>query len=462
MRLILSFCGALFCSAPGSRADAPDRALARELLAELVAIDTTQAAGSTPAVEALALRLRQAGFPESDLVIGGARPGKQNLLLRFRGSGRAKAILLVAHLDVVDAPREGWLSDPFVLTEREGFLYGRGTADDKHAVAELVTSLLRLRREGFTPERDILVALTADEEDGDANGVVWLLRHQPLFVDVDYALNFDAGGGQLDKGRPAWMTVQTSQKTYLSFAIEARSPGGHSSMPAPDNAIYRLAAALTRLGHSELPFRSNETTRAYFARRSTRESGQHAADFLAISKEPPDLEAARRIAAVSAYDNSLMRTTCVATRVTAGHAENALPQTARAVLNCRLFPGDAPELVREMLAAVIADPAVTLIQLGVPSPSPVTPIRRDVLDPIERLSRELWPGVQVLPVMDPWSGDSGPLRRAGIATFGVAGLFSAEPENSHGANERISVEAFDDAVEFTYRLLKSLTGGDHR
>ena len=442
---------------PLAAEDSPQRALAREILTELVGIDTTQASGSTAAVEALAGRLRRAGFAESDLLIGGRLPDKQNLLIRLRGRGRAKPILLIAHLDVVDAPREGWQSEPFLLTERDGFLYGRGAADDKHAAAELTASLMRLRSEGFTPDRDLLVALTADEEGGNANGVVWLLQNRPDLAAVDYAINLDAGGGQLEASRRTWMTVQTSQKTYLSFAIEARSPGGHSSMPTPENAIYRLSAALARLATGEFPFRFNETTRAFFAKRKAREGGELAADLEAISRDPPDLAAARRVAAASPYYNSLMRTTCVATRVTAGHADNALPQTARAILNARLFPGDTPEFVRDTLAGFIADPAITITQLGTPSPSPVTPIRPDVLGPIGDICRELWPGVEVLPVMDPWSGDSGPLRRAGIPTFGVSGLFSDDADGSHGANERIGVEAFHDAVEFTYRLLKTLS-----
>lgn len=442
---------------PLAGADSAERALSRELLTELVGIDTTETFGSTPAVEALARRLRQAGFADDDLQIVGPRPEKQNLLVRLRGRGGARPILLIAHLDVVAAPRDGWLSEPFRLTERDGFFYGRGTADDKHAVAALTASLIRLRKEGFTPDRDVLVALTADEEGGDANGVVWLLRNRPELAGVDYALNLDAGGGQLEDGRPTWLTVQTCQKTYLSFAIEARSDGGHSSMPTPDNAIYRLSRALTRLAASEFPFRFNETTRAFFAQRAARASGQLAADMAAVSSETPDLAAARRVAAASPYFNSLMRTTCVATRVSAGHADNALPQTARAVLNVRLFPGDTAERVRETLAEAIADPAVTITPLGTAAPSPVTPIRADVLEPIQQLGQELWPGVQVLPVMDPWSGDSGPLRRAGIPTFGVSGLFSGDSDNAHGANERVGVEAFYDAVEFSYRLLKRLT-----
>jgi acetylornithine deacetylase/succinyl-diaminopimelate desuccinylase-like protein len=432
---------------------------ARELLRELVAIDTTPAHGSTRAAEALAAHLRAAGFPEPDVRVAGPVPEKQNLVVRLRGRTREKPILLLAHLDVVDAPRAGWLDglEPFRLTERDGYFYGRGVLDDKNAAAALIANLIRLRGEGFVPSRDLIVALTADEEGGGSNGVYWLLENHRDWIDAAYCLNLDAGGGQMEDGRRVRMTVQTSQKTYLSFRLETQSAGGHSSLPTSDNAIYRLAAGLVRLGSAGFPFRFNETTRAYFRRAAECETGSVAADMRAVAADPPNLDAAGRLAARSPYDNGILRTTCVATRIEGGHADNALPQRARAVINCRVFPGDTIEFVRAELARILADPQIALTEMGAANPSPASPLLPEVMEPVERTSEEMWPGIPVLPMMDPWSGDSAPLRRAGIPTFGVSGVFASELDMPHGANERIGVQAFDQSVEFLYCLLKKLT-----
>jgi acetylornithine deacetylase/succinyl-diaminopimelate desuccinylase-like protein len=437
-------------------------ALARDLLRELVAIDTTPAKGSTKAALAMAARLRAAGFAEADVLLLGPRLDRQNLVVRLRGRTRAKPILLIAHLDVVEAPRDGWSEglDPFRLTERDGYFYGRGVIDDKNAVAGLVATFIRLRAEGFVPNRDILVAFTADEETGDDNGVEWLLAEHHDLMDVAFCLNPDAGGGSMENGRRVRLTVQTSEKTYLSFAAETANRGGHSSLPEKDNAIYRLAAGLARLAQYEFPFRFNETTRAYFARLSTVETGAVAADMRAVAKEPPDLAAAKRLAAGSVFNNAILHTTCVATRLEAGHADNALPQRARAILNCRVFPGDTLEFVRSNLTAILADPGIRLIPLNPLQPGPVSPLLPEVMKPIESISQQMWPGLPVLPVMDPWASDSVHLRRAGIPTFGVSGTFSDDSANPHGANERLSAVAFDDSVEFLYRLLKVLTQGE--
>jgi acetylornithine deacetylase/succinyl-diaminopimelate desuccinylase-like protein len=433
-------------------------ALARDLLRELVEIDTTPANGCTKAAEAMAAHLRAGGFGGSDVLLLGARPDRQNLVARLRGRGSAKPILFIAHLDVVAAPREGWNSDPFKLTERDGFFYGRGVGDVKYAVAQLVANLIRLRAERYAPDRDILVALTADEEAGRANGVAWLLAERPDLMDVAYCLNLDAGGGFIEKGKRLRMAVQTCEKTYLSFRIETKSQGGHSSLPTNDNAIYRLATGLTRLAQYQFPFRFNETTRAYFARLSRLETGTLAADLRAVAQNPPDLDAARRLSAESPYYNAILHTTCVATRMQAGHANNALPQSAEAVLNCRVFPGDTLETVRSNLVQVLDDPQIELTPLGSGRPSPVSPQLPEVMTAVEKLSRERWPEVPVLPVMDPWSGDSARLRRAGIATFGVTGTFAElDFGNAHGANERLPVACFNEGTEFLYDLMKILT-----
>ena len=428
---------------------------------ELVEINTTPANGSTKAAEAMAARLRAAGFPESDVLVLGPRADRQNLVARIHGRGQAKPILLIAHLDVVDAPREGWAEglDPFRLTEREGFFYGRGANDDKCAVACLVANLIRLRAEKFQPDRDLIVALTADEETGNANGVSWLLGAHRELIDAGFCLNPDSGGGQIEKGRRVRMTIETSQKTYMSFRLETASPGGHSSLPEKDNAIYRLAAGLVRLSQYEFPFRFNETTRTYFDRLSRVESGALADDLRAVAKDPPDLEAAKRLAAGSPFLNAILRTTAVATRLQGGHADNALPQKASAVVNCRVFPGDTVEFVRNTLAGALADPDIKINQVSAAQPCPVSPLIPELVKPIERLTQEMWPGLPVLPIMAPWASDSSPVARAGIPAYGVSGLFGEmDYGNAHGANERLPVDSFYDGIEFSYRLLKSMTG----
>jgi acetylornithine deacetylase/succinyl-diaminopimelate desuccinylase-like protein len=448
---------------PVAASDAAQRVMARELLQQLVEINTTQANGCTNAAEVIAARLRSGGFSASDVLLGGTQPDRQNVIARLRGRGQGKPILLIAHLDVVDAPRDGWAEglDPFKLAERDGFFYGRGVLDDKNAVACLVANFIRLRAEGYVPGRDIIVALTADEESGRANGVAWLLAQRPDVTDVAYCLNLDAGGGQIENGKRLRMTVQTSEKMYLSFRLETSSPGGHSSLPDRNNAIDRLAAGLTRLSRYEFPIRFNGTTRAYFARMAQEQSGPMAADMKAISQEPPDLDAARRVADASPYNNAILRTTCVVTRMEAGHADNALPQSARTVVNCRIFPGDTPEFVRDSIVRALNDPNIKVAALGAGRPSPVSPLLPEVMNETEKLSREMWPGVPVLPVMDPWSSDSAHLRRAGITTFGLSGCFGEmDMGNAHGANERLPVDSFYQSVEFLYRLLKSLTKGD--
>jgi acetylornithine deacetylase/succinyl-diaminopimelate desuccinylase-like protein len=437
----------------------PGQTFARDLLRELVEIDSTSAFGSTAAAKAMAARFRFAGFPESDIILAGPSPDKQNLVVRLRGRGTARPILLIAHLDVVDAPREGWSPglDPFRLAERDGFFYGRGVLDMKNAVAALVATLIRFRAEGFVPSRDIIVALTADEEGGNANGVYWLLANHRDWIDAAYCLNLDAGGGQIEKGRRLRMTVQTSEKTNVSFQAQTRNQGGHSSLPVKENAIYQLAKGLARLSERDLPFRFNETTRLYFERMGAIETGQVAADMKAVAKDPPDLEAAGRLAAASPYYNAILRTTCVATRIEGGHASNALPQTASAVINCRLFPGDTVEFVRDALTEILADPGIAVRTMAAGRPAPASPLMPEVMGAVEKVTHAMWPGMPVFPVMDPWASDSISLRRADFATFGVSGAFGElDVGNAHGANERIPVDAYYDSVEFLYRLLKAL------
>ena len=349
--------------------------------------------------------------------------------------------------------------DPFVFTERDGYFYGRGTSDDKAQAAIWIANLIRYRQEGFVPARDIVVALTADEEGGDSNGVKWLLENHRSLIDAEYVLN-EGGGGELRDGKAVANSVQAAEKMYYSFAMEVRNAGGHSSLPRKDNAIYRLAAGLTKLAAFEFPVELNEITRGFFAGMAALESGKTAADLKAAAQPAPDPAAVARLAAESPLYNSMMRSTCVATQLTGGHAENALPQLARAVVNCRLLPGSDPRAVEQTLKKVVADDGIVFTTLWEPVASPASPLRPDLMAAIKRHTDELWPGAVVLPVMSTGATDGVYLRNAGIPTYGVEAVFS-DPNDvrAHGRDERIGIKAFYDAREFLYRLVKTLSAG---
>ncbi len=434
--------------------------LARAIFKELVEINTTDSSGDcTKAAEAMAARFRAAGFAAADVAVVGPSPKKQNVVARLRGRGTGRPILLIAHLDVVEARPEDWSFDPFVFLERDGYYYGRGTNDIKSGAAVLAADLIRLRQEGYTPDRDLIVALTADEEGGTANGVEWLLQHRKDLIDAEYCLNVDGGGGELRRGVKIANELQTGEKVYLSFVLETKNKGGHSSLPVKDNAIYHLAGGLSRLAAFEFPVRLNDTTRAFFERMAGAEVGATAADMKAVAGTPPDAAAAARLSASSPYFNALMRTTCVATRLEAGHAENALPQSARALVNCRMLPEDSPQEVRAALVRVLADPAIAVTPIGEPRPAPASPLRPDIVKAVERVTAEMWPGVPVLPVMSTGASDGLILRRAGIPVYGVSGLFDdIDDVRAHGRDERMAVWSFFDGLEFMYRLEKALTG----
>jgi len=455
--IVLGGCLARAQAAPPGAAG--DQRLARDILKELVEINTTDSSGdNTKAAEAMAARLRAAGFAGSDVQVLVPVPRKGNLVARFRGSGAGRPILLLAHLDVVEAGREDWSFDPFTLLERDGYLYGRGTIDVKSGAAVLIANLIRLKQEGFEPERDLIVALTADEEGGGSNGVAWLLRNRRDLVDADYCLNTDGGGGEIRKGRRIANELQTSEKVYLSFQLETKNPGGHSSLPVKENAIYRLAQGLARLADFEFPVSLNETTREFFERMSRVESGDLARDMRALAATPSEAGAAARLAAASPYFNALMRTTCVATRLQAGHADNALPQSARAVVNCRILPDHSPADVQRALVETLADERTSVTPLGSPSPSPRSPLQPAITEAVERITAELWPGVPVVPIMSTGATDGHYLRNAGIPTYGVSGLFDdVDDVRAHGRDERIGVQAYDEGLEFMYRLVKALS-----
>jgi acetylornithine deacetylase/succinyl-diaminopimelate desuccinylase-like protein len=426
---------------------------------ELVEINTVDPGGdNTRAAEAMAARLRAAGFPAADVQVLAPRPRKGNLVARLRGTGRRRPLLLLAHLDVVEARREDWSVDPFTLLEKDGFFYGRGTGDDKAMAAIWIATLIRLRQEGYRPDRDIIVALTADEEGGPANGVHWLLETHRDLIDAELALN-EGGRGQIKDGRYLANGVQASEKVYESFGLEVTNAGGHSSLPRKDNAIYRLAAALGRLAAFDFPVQISEVTRAYFERMASIAPGPVADDMTAVLRTPPDAEALGRLS-LSPYHNALMRTTCVATRLEGGHADNALPQMARATVNCRILPGTPAGEVQATLVRVVADAGITITSLAPAKPSPPSPLQPDIMGAVEEVTRELWPGVPVLPMMGTGATDSLYLRQVGIRAYGVSGLFGDVDDNrAHGRDERMGVRQLYEGREFLYRLVKRLSSG---
>lgn len=438
-------------------------ALARDLLAQLVETNTTHSTGSTTdAAEKIAARLRAAGFADADLQILGPVPNRGNLVVRLHGRQTGKKpVLLLAHLDVVEADPRDWTVDPFRFLERDGWFYGRGTTDDKDEAAIWTANLIRLKEEGYVPDRDIILALTADEESGEHNGVDWLVQNRRDLIDAAFALN-EGGGGVIKNGKRLSHDVQASEKVFQSFLLEATNRGGHSSLPRPDNAIYQLAAALSRLAAFEFPVRLNEVTRAFFSRTAELESPDIAAAMRRVLEDPPDPAAAARLAAIPAY-NARLRTTCVATMLQAGHAENALPQRARATVNCRILPTQPAEEVLATLRQVVADSAITITPLAPAKPSPPSPLTPEVLQAIEATTREMWPGVPVIPTMSTGATDALYLRRAGIPVYGVSGVFGdADDVRAHGQDERIAATWFYEGLEFGYRLIKRLTSPGSR
>ena len=455
---------AIFLASFGSASAEPrtsHQQLALDIFKELVEINTVTATGDTArAAEAMAVRLRAAGFAASDVQVLVPAPRKGNLVARLRGTGKRKPILLLAHTDVVDARPEDWSVDPFKLTEREGYFYGRGTTDNKFMAAVFVANLIRYKQEGYTPERDIIVALEADEEIGDAQGlgIRWLLaNHRPL-IDAEFALN-EGGRVGLKAGKPMWNSVQVAEKVFMSYKLEATDRGGHSSLPTKDNPIHRLAEALARLSKFSFPFKLNEVTRTFFSRAAELESSQTAADMRAIAAGRPDLDALSitRLSANPMY-NAQLRTTCVATQIQGGHAINALPQRASATVNCRVLPGEPIAEVYATLKRVLADDGISITPFGGPVLSTPSSLHGEIMGTIEKLTAEFWPGTPVIPTMSAGATDSTYLRNAGIPAYGHSGL--ADDVNdfrAHGKDERVPVKSFFEGQEYLYRLVKMLS-----
>lgn len=461
-------CGAVSCPAPlrAQNGHAVNME-ARAIFQQLIETNTSDSAGSvTKASEAMAQRLLAAGFSEKDVVVAGPNERKKNLVARYHGSGQRKPILFIGHLDVVEARREDWTTDPYQFIEKDGFFYGRGTQDMKEGDAILIESFLRLKREGFVPDRDLILALTADEEGGDFNGIDWLIKQHRDWIDAEFCINLDGGEFEKLKGKRVLAGLQASEKVYADFQFETSNPGGHSSVPGPENAIYELAAALLKLQAFSFPVNISEITRNYFARSAALTSGQLSADLRGVAKEPPDQEAIKRLSS-NAYYNSLLHTTCVATMLSGGHAPNALPQKARANVNCRIFPGEDPENIRKTLEHVVADSKLSvtvvpektadghLIPIVAVPPSPLLP---EVTNALDRTLATMWPGVPIVPTMSTGASDGKYLRIAGIPTYGIACMFfDMEDHRSHGKDERVGVQDFYDGVEFGYRFLRTLS-----
>jgi acetylornithine deacetylase/succinyl-diaminopimelate desuccinylase-like protein len=442
----------------GSQSIIAHQRLARELFQELIEINTTLNVGSTKAADAMAVRLRAAGFAENDVIILGPQPQHMNLVVRYRGDGTLRPILIIGHLDVVEALRQDWSFDPFKFFESNGYFYGRGAIDMKGDDASIIASLIRLKQEGFVPLRDIIVALTEDEENGDANGVQWLLANHRDLIDAEYCINPDGGGGNIKNGKEIVMTIQTSEKICIDYKLEVHNKGGHSAVPVKENAIYRLAEALTRLAKFDFPINLNETTRMFFERSALQETGQTKADMLAMARVPLDTTAANRLAKTSPFYNSKMRTTFVATMLSGGHAENALPQSAQANINCRMLPDESPDNVLATLKAVVADTMVTITITNASTLSPRSPLRKDVLDDLDQLTNSMWPGVIVTPYMSSGASDGKFLRAAGIPVYGITGMFAdMDDVRAHGKDERIGIKEFYKGVEFIYRFIKVLS-----
>lgn len=436
--------------------------LARDIFRELIEIKSTESGvGSTPVAEAVSRRLLAAGFPAADVQVLGPEDRKKNLVARLHGKGKGKPVLLLAHLDVVEARAEDWSPDidPFKFIERDGYFYGRGTQDIKDGAAILITNFIRWKQQGWVPDRDLVLALTADEEGGGANGVAWLLDKHRDLIDAEYCLNTDAGDFQSKDGKPEVATISAAEKKFGMLQFQTTNRGGHGSLPRKDNAIYQLAAALERVAAFQLPVMLNEVTRAQFKATANTVTGQLAADMRAVAQPTPDPAAAERLSQ-DPYYNALLRTTCVATMLEGGHAQNALPQRAKAELNCRIVPGHDPSDVLKRIKQAVNDDGVEVTWSYLPAvTAPPSTLRPDVVSSVERAARRSWPGVALIPVMETGATDGRLLRGAGIPTYGVSGVFiDMGDTRSHGRDERIRTKDFFGGVKFYDEFVKILVG----
>jgi acetylornithine deacetylase/succinyl-diaminopimelate desuccinylase-like protein len=433
--------------------------LAEDILRQLIEFETTEEhpEQNLAALEAMAERLRKAGLPDEDIVLVNPDPGKYGLVARLRGIQEQKPLLTMAHIDVVTANPDAWAFPPFSFGKKEGYYFGRGTQDNKTGVAHLVANFIRLQQEKFVPNRDLIMMLTGDEET-EGRVADWLATEGKELIDAEFALNTDGGGGEYDKDfKPRSFSVQTSEKIYQTYQLTATNPGGHSSIPRPENAINQLAQALVNIANYQFPYQVGPNTRLMFARAAELETGQTAADMADLGKENFSQAAADRLAQ-DPYINAILRTTCVATELTGGHAENALPRNATATINCRIVPGVEPAKVLAKLKELVNDPGITFSSLYDAKPSPPSVMPASLQETLERLVEETWPGIPVMPEMSTGATDGLFVRNAGIPVFGVAGWFMRSSDiRAHGLDEKIGIAEFHAGTEFWYRMLKTLS-----
>lgn len=453
--LIATSCFAISAGAQTTRPEA-EKKLAHDIYKEFIEIQSGYTTGATTPVVTAAVRyLKAAGFSDFDIFVGGPTEKKMNLVVRLRGTGTKKPILLLAHTDVVEAKREDWTTDPFQFVEKDGFYYGRGTGDDKAQAAVWIANLIQYKREGFKPERDIIVALTADEEGGGPfSGIEWLLKNHKDLIDADLALN-EGAYGEIVRGKKIANDIQISEKYVLNFRFEVRNKGGHSSMPVKDNAIYHLAGALQKLSNFDFPMKTNAVTAAYFSEMAKLDDGPRKEDLGKIAGGSQDAMA--RVADSSPSWNGTLRTTCVATMLEGGHALNALPQLAAATVNCRVLPEDSPEYVLSELKRIVTDNQVSITPLGDMTKGPASPMRPDVLNAVRDITNTMWPGVETVPTMVMGATDGRFLRIVGIPTYGVQGFFMDRDDiRFHGRDERLLVQSYYEGQAFLYELVKRL------
>jgi len=455
-------------AAATSAADEASNKLAHDIFKQLIEIDTSDSTGNvTTATEAMAQRFRAAGWPAADMAFLGPTDKKKNLVVRLRGTGQHKPVLLIGHLDVVEARREDWTTDPYRFVEKDGYFYGRGTQDMKDGDAIMATTLLRLRQEGYRPSRDIILALTADEEGGCCNGVDWLIKNHRELVDAEFVLNHDGNAVMSEHGVPQVFRLGATEKLYGDYQLTVTNKGGHSSEPRADNAIYQLAHALLKVEQYQFPLELNSVSRGFFESLAKSADPQRAADIRGMLKTPPDPQAVARLSA-SPSDNAVMRTNCVATRLEGGHANNALPQRAQANINCRIAPGHSKEEIRELLVKIIGDPQVSVRYVAdngtvtdtAPQlkPLPPPPLKPEVIQPLKAVVAAIWPGLKVVPFMDAGASDAIYTNSAGMPTYEVAGIaIDRDDIRMHGRDERVGIASFYTGNEFFYRYLKALT-----
>src|ERR1700749_1162046 len=465
MKIATAFTSLMFLSFSVAAQSQSPNPVAHEIFKQLIEINTTDSVGNvTTAAEAMAGRLRDAGFTGSDVIVAGPTDRKKNLVARIHRTGQRKPILFIGHLDVVEARREDWTTDPFKFVVKDGYFYGRGTDDMKEGDAILVINFIRMKKENYKPDRDLILALTADEEGGDFNGVDWLVKNHRDWIDAEYCINLDGGEFEKNGNQRVLTAIQASEKVYADFQLESLNPGGHSSLPSPDNAIYHLANALAKIEAYTFPVEINEITRNYFLKTAELTKGSGAADLRAAAKEPPDKAAVARLSQTPYY-NALLRTTCVATMLTGGHAPNALPQMARANVNCRIFPGEDPADIRKTLERVVADPKAPVPEVESKAADvsivhqvtvPASPLLPEVTQAMDKTVHALYGDIPVMATMSTGATDGRITRIAGIPTYGISCMFFQMNDNrAQGKEERVGVQDFYDGITFNYNLIRA-------